>query len=108
VHDVGAERLRHPGPAFAEVPRREDELPLAGRGEIRDGGFECARAGGREHEHVVLRAVHLCEAGEAALVDLAVVAGAVVDDGLGERGEHLGRHGRRARREQVLLLGHPA
>jgi hypothetical protein len=29
-----------------------------------------------------------------------------VDDRLGELGEHLGRHGRRPRRQEVALLGH--
>jgi hypothetical protein len=32
----------------------------------------------------------------------------MVDDRLGERGEHLRRDRRRPRRQQVLLLGHPA
>ena len=54
----------------------------------------------------MLGAVHLLQAGEALLVDLAVVTLAVVDDRLGELGEHLRWHGRRPRRQQVALLGH--
>ncbi len=108
VHDVGAERLRHAGPALAEVAGGEDELPVARRCQVRDCRLERARAGGRVHENVVLCAVDLRESREAALVHVAVAARAVVDDRLGERREHLRRHGRRARRQQVPLLGHMA
>ena len=57
-------------------------------------------------QDVVLGAIDLAQPREAALVDIAVVARTVVDDGLGERGQHLRRHGRRPRRQQVALLGH--
>jgi hypothetical protein len=108
VDEVGAEGAHHAGPALAEVPRGEDELAVARRRQVGDRGLERARPGRREHEHVMLRAVDLGEPREAALVHVAVVAGAVMDHRLRERGEHLRRHGRRARREQVPLLGHLA
>ena len=47
----------------------------------------------------MLGAVHLLQTGEALLVDLAVVTLAVVDDRLGKLGQHLGRYGRRPRRQ---------
>ena len=86
----------------------EDELTVTGRREVGDGGLERARARGRVHQDVVLRAVDLGEARKTALVHIAVIACAMVDDRLGERGEHLRRDRRRPRRQQVLLLGHPA
>ena len=46
--------------------------------------------------------------GEALGVDRAEVRAAVVDDRLGKRGEHLGRHRRRPRREEIALRGHGA
>ena len=50
--------------------------------------------------------MHLLQPAEHARVDLAEVGRAVVEDRLGERGEHLRRHGRRAGREEVPLLRH--
>ena len=43
---------------------------------------------------------------EALAEDRPVVGAAVVDDRLGERREHLGRHRGRSRGEEVPLLGH--
>ena len=106
MDELGAERLHHPGPALAEVARRQDKLALPGRRQVGNGGLECARSGRGEHQHVVLSAVHVAQPREDALVDLPVVAGTVMDDRLRERGEHLRRHGRRPRREQVALPGH--
>src|SRR5919108_2710442 len=106
VNELGAEGLHHAGPALAEIAGGEDELAVAGRGQIRHGRFERARAGGGEHDDVVLCAVDVAQPREAALVDLAVVALAMVDNGLGERGEHLGRYRCRPRGEEVAALGH--
>ena len=104
--DLAAERARHRRPALAEVPGRDDEHALAGRAEVGDRRLERAGARAREEEHVALGAVHLLQPLEHARVDLAEVRRAVVDDRLGERGEHLRRHGRRPGREQVPLLRH--
>ena len=64
-----------------------------------------AGARGREEEHVGLGPEDLAQPAEGALED-ARKSGPVVDDRLGHRGEHLGRHRRRARRHQVALLRH--
>jgi hypothetical protein len=106
VDEVGAVRPDHRRPALAEVPGRDDEVALARGDEVGDRGLERAGAGGGEEQHVVLGAEGLTEAPEAAVVDRAEVRAAVVDDRLGERGEHLRRHRRGAGREQVALLRH--
>ena len=59
-----------------------------------------------EEQHLALGAEDLLQARERALVDDAEVRAAVVDDRLGRRREHLGRHRRRPGCEQVALLGH--
>ena len=53
----------------------------------------------------MLGAIHLLQAGEALLVDLAVVTLAV-DDRFRELGENLRWHGSWSRRQQVALLQH--
>ena len=106
VDELCVERLHHAGPALAEIPGGEDELAVARRGQVGDRGLERARSGRGEHEHVVLRSVDVAQPREAALVDLAVVARTMVDDRLGQRRQHLRRHRRRPRREQVALPGH--
>ena len=72
--------------------------------EVRDRRLHRAGAGRAEEQHLALGAEHLLQALERPRVDLLEVGAAVVDHRLGARGEHLGRHGRRARREQVALL----
>ena len=48
-------------PALAELSLRDGEHALAGREEVDDRRLEGARARGREHEHLVLRAEHLAQ-----------------------------------------------
>ena len=94
-------------PPFAEGAVADDRDAIAGRAQIRDRRLHRARAGGGEEQDVGLGAVHVLQPAEHARVDLAEVGAAVVDDRLGARGEHLGRYGRRPRREQVPLLQVP-
>jgi hypothetical protein len=108
VDDVGRVGARHRGPALAEVAGGEHEHPVARRNEVRERGLERARPGGGEHEDVVASAVDLLEPGEAALVDDAKIAAAVMHHRLGERGEHLGRDRRGAGCHQVALFRHAA
>ena len=54
--DVAAERAPELLPALAELALRDDERPLAGREEVDERRLERAGAGGREDEHLVLRA----------------------------------------------------
>jgi hypothetical protein len=56
--DGGAVAGGHRGPALAEVPRRDDEVRLAGRDEVRDGRLERAGARGGEEQHLLLGAAH--------------------------------------------------
>ena len=51
--------------------------------------------------------MNLLEPLKCPFVDDPEIRRSVVEDGLGERGEHLRRHGRRPGREQVPLLHHP-
>ena len=104
--DVRAERGRHRDPALAEAAGRDHEMALARRDEVRHGRLERAGARGSEEEHVVLRPADLAQPGEHALVDREELRTAVVDHGRTDRGEHLGRHGRRPGREQVPLRRH--
>ena len=106
VHEVGAKGLRHSRPPLAEVSGREDELPIARRGQVGDRRLECARPRGREHQDVVPSPVDLLEPHEAALVDLAEVALAVVDDRFRELCKNLRGHRSWPGSEQVALLGH--
>ena len=91
VVELGAVAADHVGPALAEVAGRDDEVRLARRDEVLDGRLE--RAGSRrgEEQHVLLGAADLAEPRQAALVDRLEVGAAVMDDRLGERGEHLRR-----------------
>ena len=67
VHDVGAVRPRHPGPALAEVAGRERRAARSpGERQVRDGGLNRAGAGGGEQEDVVLRAADLAAAGRGS------------------------------------------
>src|SRR5215470_15519294 len=104
--DLAAERLRDRGPAVAECTGGDDADAVAGRAQVRDRRLHRPGAARREEEHLVLGAEDLLQARERAFVDDAEVGAAVVDDRLGRRREYLGRHGRRAGREQVALLGH--
>ena len=76
-----------PGPAGSRPPTPSRRCPEALKSSTSELGAE-----------------HLLEPLERPRVDLAKVSAAVVDHRLGAGGEHLGRHGRRARREQVALL----
>jgi hypothetical protein len=106
VLDLAAEAARHRGPALAEMARRDGEHAVARRAEVDDRRLEGAGPRAGEEEHVAARAMHLLESREHALVDDPEVGRTVVQDRLGERGKHLGRHRRRAGREQVPLLRH--
>ena len=106
VHEVGAERLHQRGPPLAEAAGGDHDRAFACRRQIRDCRLEGSRPRRGEHEDVVLGPVHLAQAREAAFVDLTEVPAAVMDDRLGQRREHLRRHGRRPRRHQVTLLRH--
>jgi len=106
VVDLGAVAPDHAGPALAEVAGRHDEVRLSRRDEIRHRRLERPGARGGEEEHVALRAANLTEPRQAALVDRPEIGAAVMDDRLGERGEHLRRHGRRPGSEEVLLACH--
>ena len=92
-------------PALAERAGGDDGDPVAGAAQVRDRGLHRARAGGarRAAPRDSVRKTSL-QPRERALVDVAEVGAAVVHHRLGHRREHLGRHGRRARREQVALL----
>ena len=96
----------HRGPPLAEVPRRDHEVRLAGRDEVRDRRLERARARCRKEQDIPLCPADVAQPREAALVDRLEVRAAVVDDRLAHRGEHLRRHGGRARREEISLLRH--
>ena len=102
--NVEAVALADRDPALAERPVADDGDAVAGRAEVEDGGLHRARAGGAEDEHVVGRADDVAQLAEHALVDRAEVGAAVMDDRLGGRREHRGRHRRRAGCEQVALL----
>ena len=91
-------------PALAERAGDDDRDPVARAGEVRDRRLHRTRAGRAEEQHLALGAEHLLEALERPRVDRLEVGAAVVDHRLGAGREHLGRHGRRARREQVALL----
>jgi hypothetical protein len=100
---VGADEVR---PALAEVPSRDDEVPLAGVDEIGYGRLERARSGSGEEQDVVLGAEDLLQPRETPLVRDLEVGPAMVHHRLGHHRQHLGRHRSRAGREQVALLGH--
>ena len=102
--DVEAVLLADRDPALAERAGGDDRDAVAGGAEVRGGGVHRARPGRGEEQHLGLGAEHVLEPREAALVHLAEVGAAVVHHRLGHRREHLGRHGRRAGREQVALL----
>ena len=105
-HDLAAERGAELLPARAELAVRDDEHLLARREEVGERRFERARAGGGEEEHVVLGPEDLLQPREHLEEDRLEVGRAVVDDRLGERRQHLRRHGRRPRREEIALLRH--
>lgn len=65
-----------------------------------------AAAGAAEKQHFLVGAEDLAQPGEHIRVERAVVRPAMVDDGLRDRRQHLGRRGRRPRCHQVALLGH--
>ena len=106
MHELGAVRGHQLGPALAEVPGRDDEVPLTGIDEVRHRRLE--RAGPRrgEEEHVVVRPEDLLQAPEHAVVRPREVRAPVVHDRLGHDRQHLRRDGRRARGEEVALLRH--
>src|SRR5439155_26188443 len=56
MDDVGAVRRGHLRPPLAEVAGRDDEVPLAGRDEVRDRRLEGPGARRAEEENVGLRA----------------------------------------------------
>ena len=101
---VDAVLLADRDPALPERAVADDGDPVARFAEVRDRRLHRPRARGAEQQHVGLGAVHVFEPRQRARVDLAEVGPAVVDDRLRSRREHLGRHGRRPRREQVALL----
>ncbi len=104
MDELRAVRGDHLGPALAEVPGRDDEVPLTGVDEVRHRRLE--RAGSRrgEEEHVVVRPEDLLQAPEHAVVRPREVRAAVVHHRLGHDRQHLRRDGRRARGEEVALL----
>ena len=104
--DVAAVRRRHLLPPGAEIPVRDDERLLARGEEVDDGRLE--RAGPRrgEDEHLVLGPEDLLQARTGLGEHLLEVGRAVVDHRLGQRGEHLRRNRRRARRQEIALLWH--
>jgi hypothetical protein len=106
VVDVCPVGLRDRRPALAEVPGRDDQHGVARRDEIRDRGLHRAAAGAPKEQHFLLGAEDLAQAREHARVELAVIRAAVVDHGLADRREHLGRRRRRPGRHQVALLRH--
>ncbi len=103
--DLAAVRLGELLPALAEVPRRDDDHPIARRAEVRDRRLHGARSRAGEEQDVG-GLEHRAQPLEAAPEDLAVVGAPVVDDRLGECRQHLGGHGRRPGGEQVPLAGH--
>ena len=88
--DLAAEGLGQVAPALAEFAGGQDQDAVAGRGEVRDGGFHGAGAGAGEQEHVVLRADEDLQLGEHFLEEGAEFRGAVVHVG-GSHGELGGR-----------------
>ena len=106
VVDVRAVAAGHRRPALAEVAGRDDEMRLARRDEVLRRPTRTRRCPEAVKSSTSCsRAADLAQPREAALVDRPEVGAAVVDDRLAHRREHLRRHGRRARSEEVLL-GH--
>ena len=91
-------------PPFAEGAVAHHRDAVTRPAEIRDSGLHRARARGGEEEDVGLRAVDILQTAEDACVDLAEIRAAVMDDRLGAGREHLGRHGRRPRSEEIALF----
>ncbi len=97
---VGVEFL----PALAEIADGRDEHVVARVHDVGDGGFHGAGPAGGVHHDVVLRLVDVLHPRDDLLEDLGEPRCTVVDDRLGEGGEHLGRHGSRARSDEEALL----
>ena len=95
-------------PALPEVAGGDDEDPLARRAQVRDCRLHRAGSRGAEEQHVPLGAEDIAQAHEGALIDRFEIGSAVVDDRLRDRGQHLRRHRRRSRCQQVPLLAHSA
>ncbi len=103
---LAAESFGEGFPALAEFSGGEDEHAISGRGEIGDGGFHGAGAGGGEQQHVVLSADKGLQLPQHALIERAELGGAVVDvrGGHGELGG--GQQGGRAGRKKSGFTNH--
>ena len=104
--DVAPEGARHRLPALAELALRDREHAVARRKEVHDRRLERAGTGRSEDEHVVRGAEDLAQPLERDLEHRGEVGRAVVEDRLGERAQHLRRHGRRAGRQELLRACH--
>ena len=83
-------------PALAELALRDGKHPIAGRVEVDDRRLERPRAGRREDEHFVLRAIDRAQPLLGDGEDLGEIGRPVVDDRPRERAQHLRRHRGRA------------
>ena len=104
-----AVRVAQLGPTLAELPARGDDRDVAGREQVRDGGFHRTGPGGGEQQHVVARLEHHLQALQHPRVDLHESGRAVIQDRLRHHLRNRRRERRRARRHEVLLaveLGH--
>ena len=102
--DLGAPRGVELLPALAEVADGGDEDVVARVDDVGDGRLHGAGAAGGVHHDVVLGLVDVLHPRDDLLEDLGEARRAVVDDRLGQGGEHLRRHGRGAGSDEEALL----
>ena len=94
-------------PPFPEVPRRDDENPVAGRACVGDRGIHSARARSRVEQDVAGSPVDLLERRQELSEHGTKARSSVMDDREGHGREYRRRHRSRPGRHQVALLWHP-